>query len=60
MQAESYNLTKKEFEKLIENECKARLGVSLKEYLKKRGNGGLPNKPLAIHNIELLLKFAHK
>lgn len=59
-QTESFNLTKKEFEKLIENECKARLGISLKEYLKKRDNGGLPNRPLAIRDIELFLKLAHK
>ena len=58
-QTESY-LTKKEFEKLIANECKRRLGINLKEYMKMRGGEGLPDKPLAIHDIELFLKLAHK
>jgi len=57
---ESCNLTKEEYEELIENECKARLGVNLKGFLSKRHNGGLPNKPLAIHDIELMLKLVHK
>ena len=57
---ESCNLTKEEYEELIENECKARLGVTLKEFLLKRNNGGLPNKPLAVHDINLMLKLVRR
>jgi len=28
--------------------------------MQRRGSGGLPDKPLAIHDIELFLKLAHK
>lgn len=59
-QIESCELNREEYEELIENECKARLGVSTQEFLLKRHNGGLPNKPLAIHDIELMLKLVHK
>jgi hypothetical protein len=57
---ESCNLTKEEYEGLIENECRSRLGVTLKEFLLKRSNGGLPDKPLAIHDINLMLKLVRK
>ena len=50
-------LNKKEVTQLIDKECRKRLGMSAKEYLQKRGNGGLA-KSMATHDIEILLNLA--
>ena len=50
-------LNKKEVNQLIDKECRKRLGMSAKEYLRKRENGGLA-KSMATHDIEILLKLA--
>ena len=50
-------LNKEEINQLIDKECRKRLGISAREYLRKRKNGGLA-KSIATHDIEILLKLA--
>lgn len=56
-QGNMVTLNKKEVDQLINRECRKRLGISAKEFLRKRENGGLP-KSTAVHDIEILLKLA--
>jgi len=49
-------LNKKEIAKLIDTECKDRLGMSSREFMRKRKDGTLP-RSLAVHDIEMLLKL---
>lgn len=58
-QGDIITLDKEDFEGLLDRECKQRLGMTGKEYLKKRKNGGLLNlKPTAVRDIEMLLRLA--
>jgi len=50
-------LNKKEVMVLIDRECRKRLHMSAKDFLRKRDNGGLPHSA-AVHDIEMILKLA--
>ncbi len=50
-------LNNKDFDKILDKECRKVLGMSGQEFLRKRNNGGLP-KSTAIRDIEMLLKLA--
>jgi hypothetical protein len=52
-------LSDKDFDRIFDIECKKVLGISGKEYLERRNNGGLP-KSTAIHDVEMLLKLVRK
>lgn len=51
------SLSREEVKRLIDRECRKRLGISAKEFLQKREHGELP-KSAAVHDIEILLKLA--
>lgn len=50
-------LNKKEVMALIDKECRKRLQMSAKEFMRKRAKRELPNS-LAVHDIEMILKLA--
>lgn len=50
-------LNDKDFEEILDKECRKVLGISAKEFLQKRDNGGLLEST-AIHDIEMLLRLA--
>ena len=50
-------LNEKEIEQLIDAECKKRLNMSGKEFLRKYQHGEIP-KSSAVNDIEMLLKIA--
>ena len=49
-------LSKKGVEEFIDKECRRRLGMSTKEFVRKRKHGELP-KSIAVHDIKILLKL---
>jgi hypothetical protein len=52
-------LNNKEVKKLIDKECRSRLGMSRLDFVQQREQGRLP-KSYAVHDIEMLLKLDSK
>ena len=50
-------LNKQEVLALVDKECRKRLHISGKEFIRKRAKGELPNS-LAVHDVEMMLRLA--
>ncbi|MHB8085795.1 MAG: hypothetical protein ACYDHZ_08210 [Dehalococcoidia bacterium] len=53
-------LNKREVEKLIDKQCRSRLGMSRMDFIQRREQGKLPAKSCAVHDIEMLFKLDGK
>lgn len=59
IQGDVITLSEEELKEIINLECKGRLGITLDEFLRKRGRGEL-SQSLATQEIEMLLNLAYK